>query len=477
MNHLDKLTIPPAFDSRVAGELFPTTPQWTSRYDGRGFVETKPLDVPSVLEQTSNSFALPAYLPPSWTQQVHPEGQLYFIRESSLRIVTECNLYDAYTRSKVEYWAKFIEAKLMINQLADTAHLEVFVKPIENDCEYYIADYTRRTLVWLSALSTEELGMGSAASASHLALSLEGLFWTHLEYFPRPALGAQDINNLICIFNHALADQMTSDGSTFPYPRRDCEAFVGLLKNARESPQASHHVVLVSRLWGVILQHRFATHYGQPLSRLTRDQSIVHAPSSNLRTARFVGALTCGLAKHYSKKLDDVFLDRYVYVEQWQILMATCIREWQENMAYTALGLLFQLALSSMPGSSVLTSASLVGLIFSMIFSILLIYRHRGFPQSSANDGHVYLSSVYSSAHQFHFVALAYALPALFHMLGVGLLVLDIFSIISVYFGLTVFISVACSVAVVFFMFSYVLGSVSLPSFRRAKMVKADNIV
>lgn len=65
--------------------------------------------------------------------------------------------------------------------------LEIFIKIDDDDCDYYIVDFERQTIFWLTTVGTEELGISAAASQSHLgafspAISAKTL-GTHVRHY------------------------------------------------------------------------------------------------------------------------------------------------------------------------------------------------------------------------------------------------------------------------------------------------------
>ncbi|KAJ8082846.1 hypothetical protein PM082_008703 [Marasmius tenuissimus] len=136
------------------GTLRPTTSEWTGRYE--------------------RHHARPSYLPPCWSSYVHPEGQLYFARDSPLRIVTEADLYEPQTLAQVLYWSKHIEMLVEEKEMPLSEHIELFILIEDDGCSYYFVDHLIRTQFWLEEYETSDLGIPEVASASHLRESLSG---------------------------------------------------------------------------------------------------------------------------------------------------------------------------------------------------------------------------------------------------------------------------------------------------------------
>ena len=131
----------------------------------------------------------PTYLPPQWSDSVHPEGKIYFHRNSGLRVVTESYLYNPVTAENIFAWVIEVEKRASKKGFAFTHHTELFLQLEGNDCNYYFVDHRVRTLFWLDAYDTSDLGILPVISSSHLS-KLNPFGWFHsslILYFRNPA--------------------------------------------------------------------------------------------------------------------------------------------------------------------------------------------------------------------------------------------------------------------------------------------------
>ena len=92
--------------------------------------------------------------------------------------------------------------------------------------------------------------------------------------------------------------------------------------------------VVMSVLTLLTDQHRFSTHFGQPLARLGRDQNIIYEVDDNRRTAAIVSIWSLGMAEHFSKSLDNIFVDHFVYADQWRPFVSACVQEWKDTLIF-----------------------------------------------------------------------------------------------------------------------------------------------
>jgi len=111
----------------------------------------------------------PTYLPPQWSDSVHPEGKIYFHRNSGLRVVTESYLYNSNVAEAICAWVIEVEEQSSKKGFVFTNHTELFLQLDGNDCNYYFVDHGVQTLFWLDAYDTSELGILPVVSPSHLS--------------------------------------------------------------------------------------------------------------------------------------------------------------------------------------------------------------------------------------------------------------------------------------------------------------------
>ncbi|PPQ81676.1 hypothetical protein CVT25_013354 [Psilocybe cyanescens] len=405
----------------VLGSLRPTVAQLTGRYD----VAKKVQRVSTVIEPgmfLSTRDASPTYLPAHWSPFIHPEGKLYFHRNSGLSVVTDAYLYTSEIGEQICAWTSVVE-KLAQDKgfLLPIESVELFLQLDGEDCNYYFIDRSTQTLFWLDRHDTTELGLHPTISPSHLRLALEIQYWAHVENFCMHVGGVHPrcLEDLILVFSHALADTLTSKLSTFPYEAKDCEKFLGLLTASRDRIRDGYTVSYVARLWGVVAYNRYETHFGQEQSRLSRDTSILVEQETESNWARsIVSLITFRASERYSKRLNELFNDKFVYGSDWDSFMASCIKGWQ-NVAFGSVGLLllhiFCFFLPVYPLLAYLSS-SLVALAF--VSSAFLVHRHESLDKAGASPAHDYLSTVCSPRFKFQGVALVYALPRTFFLSG-----------------------------------------------------------
>ena len=115
----------------------------------------------------------PQYLPPGWRSYVHPEGALYFHRNSQLNVVTGEDLSSVAASNHIYYWSEEVIKTFgeIGVPLSDSYELYLEFDEDTLSCGYYIVDHSKRCIFWLEPLSTDDVGMNPAFSLEHLRTS------------------------------------------------------------------------------------------------------------------------------------------------------------------------------------------------------------------------------------------------------------------------------------------------------------------
>ncbi|KAJ7081734.1 hypothetical protein C8R44DRAFT_894962 [Mycena epipterygia] len=155
------------------------------------------------------------------------------------------------------------------------------------------------------------------------------------------------------------------------------------------------------------------THYGQEHSRLSRDQSILFDPEQkHPGISILMGYLTFKTSDIYLTRLDDVFVDHIVYVDQWSQFMSDCLQDWRRSLFGALSGLLLHLPflILNFPSPALLT-ASVAVFGSGLTSSILLGHKYEPMQGLSATDAMTYLDTVHSPIFKFQAVAFIFSLP------------------------------------------------------------------
>lgn len=447
------------------GSLRYTTSKQTTRYNESSRVEPGVAVVAAGMFISSRD-ATPAYLPPQWSAYTHPEGQLYFYRNSVPRIVTEAYIYHPDIMAKVGGWSRTIEELIAQKHIVLSDNIELFLQIDDNDCAYYFVDHATRTEFWLDALNTDDLGISAVASPSHLRMALEELYWVHVEHFPMHfgGLGSDVLDELTSVFSHAFADHMTSRFSTFPYSAPECEKFLQLLRTSRTHLNDGHTTCFVARLWSLISNHRVSTHYGERHARLSRDQAILidDAQESHL-LAVLTSLLSFQASYGYQNRLNDIFIDHLVYAHRWRPFMSACLQDWNAVLRRDISILMLHVLLVFVPSSPLLALISSSCLGASLIFSTLLVYRHEPLEDATATRAFIYLDSIRSDRFKFQLVSFVYSLPKALYFWSLVAFFANWFLVLARHTGIRFTIGFLCLCCLAMLAFQRTTSETALP--------------
>lgn len=400
-----------------ASKIFkPTTSVRTTRYERTSRVDPSFVNIPAGFGSYANE-AEPRYLPLAWSAFTHPEGQAYFVCHAEITVVTEAYLYSPEIQNKVAFWIDEFNARLLSAgiRLPGTSELFLELDESSDSCGYYLVDYASRVEFWIEEVDSDDLDIPTAVSLSHRRLTLQEHFWTHVEHFP--SHHAKEISlerdELVHVFSHARADQMTSANSTFPYSAKQCTEFLELLNSAPCTITSPYSTALIARLWSVVYNHRFSIHYGEEHARLSRDQSILDIPKvSRSIPFRMASRLLFKIPDAHLQVLDSLYVDNLVYVEHWRDAMTAIHEEWL-MCSYWGFGLMIVDMLSLLvPGSNRMVAlASMLLCNITLVSAIVHLAKHHRATKWHAADAAEYLADARSESSGFQWTALAFSLP------------------------------------------------------------------
>jgi hypothetical protein len=333
MNFPITVSLSKKFESSAStANLYPITSYETGRYEKTRIVERKNIVVEAGMFALPNG-PLPIYLPLQWTTHTHPEGDRYFYRSTALPVVTEANLYNSDLQDKVSHWVDLIEQEMTAKQLVFAGRVELYVKIEDDNCYYYFVDHDSQTLFWMENYDSERLELPPVVSSSHLKTVLKERYWNHIQNFPQHLDGGlpmKVLDDLICVLNHAAADHMTSDASTFPYDEQTCRKFVKLLNNSRYHINNGYTIAYIARLWTLIENYRYWVLHGQENAKLSRTQAVlVKEPLDIKWTQLLTSLLSWNESQKYATRLNELYVDHYVYQTQWSKFMTVCFNNWK----------------------------------------------------------------------------------------------------------------------------------------------------
>ncbi|KAN0116201.1 hypothetical protein V8E52_006258 [Russula decolorans] len=267
----------------------------------------------------------PSYRSQGWTVSIHPEGKRYAYNtaEDGVSVVTEAHVTDSNVAEQLEACLAMLRVLAAEENVHLPATTDLFLE-IDQDtetCSYWFADHAQRTVFWLHPMDSDTAGLPDSYSMRHRQYSLEENYWAHVEMFPATAsqYSATALNELTVILLNARADALTSEIPTFPYTADECERFINLLNCSKEHASNSYITTFVARLWVVVANHRYFTHFGEDHCRMSSMHSILESPPRKrniILTA--ISKLLFDLPIEHRQHLEQLWVDQLVYSAAWR---------------------------------------------------------------------------------------------------------------------------------------------------------------
>ncbi|KJA18436.1 hypothetical protein HYPSUDRAFT_45299 [Hypholoma sublateritium FD-334 SS-4] len=399
------------------GSLHAILPQATGRYDVPKRVRRQNITVEPGMFASSRDDS-PTYLPPSWSFTVHPEGKPYFYSEGQVSVVTECNIHQTAVAESIAAWTAHVGKQATDQEINLTDSMEIYLQLEGDDCNYYIADHATQTVFWLTSDESDDLGLSPVVSRSHMKQQLQAQYWAHVENFcNHRRIDPSVLEELIQIFSHGLADNLTSSLSTFPYDSAATEKFLNLLTASRTRIHEGYTVAFVARLWGLIMYNRFETHYGQEQARLSRDAAIFVEENNEVQWTKIPASIiTFKTSETLNCRFNSLFVDQFVYANDWSAFIKSSIADWQQSTIASAALIMFHIFCFVLPVSPALAYLSAMLASLSILTSMFLIHRHENLVNATAASAQDFLLSVISPKFKFQSIALAFSLPRAFFL-------------------------------------------------------------
>ncbi|KAG8716310.1 hypothetical protein FRC08_009617 [Ceratobasidium sp. 394] len=401
--------------------LWEGLPSQTNRYDDvfagpRSYRTILPGSA-SFLSETDEDARPPVLpVPVGWEQYIHPvEGRPYFY-QPALRIVTEIYIRHPGQLGHIMEWYNVFVA-LRNHVLPGASAFDVYLDCNGRDtCRYYMIDHANKTVCWLRQRTTSEINISDVRSTMGLRALLNEEYWTHAEYMPKnenhlAATRAELQGSLAA----SLLDHMTSEGSTSPFTKAECESYLFALNKAAESGYMIHLNWSIARVMGLLVHSRNVNLYGQYGARLDRTATVEdkrHPARSSSYLYR--NALLGGGPIIHLTRLENLWVDRIIYTHHWRALLHDLYQEW--TMAAGGAGVMWasNMVFVASPGVDLLTkfvcagSGILAGA--SGVYALSMLRDHRALGKYAAHAAN------YFQQHEHHATGLQelsikYSLP------------------------------------------------------------------
>lgn len=353
-----------------------------------------------------------------WTKFTTPEGDTYS-RNEQRRLVT-------YTNVRVqssEQW--LLRAHTQLVELGRTkdpqiAECEAYIHIVletQVTCkvEYYFIDVATRHPFWVHDIRMRDLGFPDFETLDHLKATLTPEFWVHIEYFAvHQKLEKAVEDELIAIFRHGCADDMTSFGSTFPYSAQECREHLQTLEGFIMSGECSgYRTATFARLWASVTRVRHINGYSLPGPRLDRNQGLEEFKKGQKANAtlRVLNILFLKLPQSKFDRISELWNGRVVFQRHWHSYFDDQRSEWLRLAVLNFAIFIVGVNLIVVGGSNALavTSASLAAA--SVISALTLYERHSRSRFNTASDISSWIMSVESPRSGLLPLAVKFTLP------------------------------------------------------------------
>ncbi|KAG8934725.1 hypothetical protein FRC01_000771 [Tulasnella sp. 417] len=351
----------------------------------------KPLEPSGLLLTPVSPSSIPRYDRPvsgseqiadGWTKCITPEGDNYY-RNAERLLVTYTNV----RIQSADQWLRRAHERLI--EMARARDPQI------RKCEAYIH------IVLETPVRVRDLGLPDFETPDHLKAILTPEFWVHIEYFAvHHQLEKSLEDELIAIFRHGCADDMTSFGSTFPYSAQECREHLQTLEGFIASGEFSgYRTAAFARLWASVTRVRHINGYSLPGPRLDRSQGLEEFKKGQRPSAilRVLNTLLLALPQSKFDRITELWNGRVVFQRHWHSYFDDQRSEWLRLAVLGFAVFIVAVILIMADGQNLLavTSASLAAA--SVISALTLYERHSRSKFNTAADISSWIMSVESS--------------------------------------------------------------------------------
>jgi len=373
---------------------------------------------PTVISLGAHFSSAPCYRPQGWTVSVHPEGKRYahYNTGEGISVVTEAYVTDPGVAEQLEGSIAMIRALAAKEDVHLQATTDLFLEIDQEmgNCSYWFADHAHRTIFWLHSADTNTLGLPDSYSGRHLQYALDENYWTHVEMFPATAsqYSMTALNELHIIFLNARADALTSDIPTFPYTADECEKFINLLQCSKEHASNPYITTYVARLWEVVANHRFFTHFGEDHCRLSSIHSVVEVPAVK-RSLIFtvISKVLFDLPIEHRERLEKLWVDNLVYSSAWRKHVAERVSDLLQTMTWIFALTIANILILPISFCTALNNTSILICILGLCITFVLYQEQRKLVVTNGSTAAGYLDTRNTTSHGFEPTAIVHSLP------------------------------------------------------------------
>jgi len=280
-------------------------------------------------------------------------------------------------------------------------------------CSYWFADHAHRSVFWLHDVDTDTAGLPDAYSENHRQYSLEENYWTHVEMFPATACqySMSALNELHVIFLNARADALTSEIPSFPYTAEECDRFIKLLQCSKEHASNPYVTTFVARLWEVVANHRFFTHFGEKHCRMSSTHSVVEAPDRRRNLIlTTLSKILFDLPTEQRERLEKLWVDDLVYSSAWRKHVSERVEDLQQKMTWIFALTIANILIMPISYCPPLNKFSILICILGLCITLVLYQEQHKLVNTGSATGAAYLDT-HNTSYGFEPTAIVHSVP------------------------------------------------------------------
>jgi len=348
---------------------------------------------------------------------IHPEGKRYAYNtaEDGISVITEAHVEDPVVAEQLETSTAMLRALAAKENVHLPATTDLFLEidPDTETCSYWFADHAHRTVFWLHPVDTDAVGLPDSYSVSQRQYSLEENYWAHVEMFPATAsqYSATALDELVIILLNGRADALTSETPTFPYTADECERFIDLLKCSKEHASNPYITTVVARLWVVVANHRYFTHFGEDHCRMSSMHAVLESPPrkrSIILTA--MSKLLFDLPAELNEQFERLWIDGLVYSAAWRKHVSERVGDLLQKMTWIFALTIANILILPISYCPALNKFSIVLCILGLCIALVLYQEQRRLVDTNSGMGAAYLDAR-DTTYGFQPTAIVHSIP------------------------------------------------------------------
>jgi hypothetical protein len=231
--------------------------------------------------------------------------------------------------------------------------------------------------------------------------------------FPATAsqYSATALNELTVILLNARADALTSEIPTFPYTADECDRFINLLERSKDYASNPYITTFVARLWVVVANHRYFTHFGEDHCRMSSMHSVLEsAPRKRSIILTAVSKVLFDLPSEHRDHLEKLWVDQLVYSAAWRKHVSDRVGDLLQKMTWIFALTIANILILPISYCPALNKSSIVLCILGLCITLVLYQEQRRLVDTGGTVGAAYLDTR-DTTYGFEPTAIVHSIP------------------------------------------------------------------